>query len=164
MSLIPDFYFRHIVEIPASLFEENGIKAAILDIDNTLTEDNSPVVAAEVTEWLAAMQANGIRFAVVSNNHNPRVSDFSKVIGIPAVCEAKKPDTKCLAEVGGILSTPPKETAVIGDQIFTDIWFAKRAGMKSILVEPMGPDGLIGIKIKRILEKPILWRMKRRGK
>nr|MCR5117413.1 HAD hydrolase-like protein [Lachnospiraceae bacterium] len=44
----------------------------------------------------------------------------------------------------------------IGDQLFTDIWGANKAGIYSILVGKIGKKEEIQIVLKRILEKIVL--------
>ena len=46
--LTPQFDFRRIQEIPTSFFAQHGIRALLLDVDNTLTGDNSQEVKPEV--------------------------------------------------------------------------------------------------------------------
>ena len=164
MSLIPDYCFKGITDIPMDFFSQRKIKMAILDIDNTLTEDGAPDISYDVEKWIKRVQAEGIILTIVSNNHRQRVEAFAEKIFLPYVCEAKKPSQKCLADILAKYMVTPFETAVIGDQLFTDIWFAKRAGMVSVLVEPIGPDYLIGVMLKRFIEKPILSIWKRKGK
>lgn len=47
-------------------------------------------------------------------------------------------------------------TVFIGDQLFTDIWGAKNAGLRNILVKPINPKEEIQIVLKRYLEKIVL--------
>ena len=54
-----------------------------------------------------------------------------------------------------------KNTVFIGDQIFTDIWGAKKAGIYSILVKPIDKKEEIQIVLKRYLEKIVLASYKR---
>ena len=49
----------------------------------------------------------------------------------------------------------------MGDQLFTDVYGANRAGIYSILVKPMNPKEEIQIVLKRYLEKPVLYFYKR---
>ena len=53
-------------------------------------------------------------------------------------------------------------TLFIGDQLFTDVFGAKRAGIRSILVKPIHPKEEIQIVIKRRLEKIVLYFYKKR--
>ena len=54
------------------------------------------------------------------------------------------------------MQTDRGNTVFIGDQLFTDVWGAKRTGMKSILVKPINPKEEIQIVLKRYLEKIVL--------
>ena len=45
----------------------------------------------------------------------------------------------------------------MGDQLFTDVYGAKRAGMPTILVKPIHPKEEIQIVLKRYLEKIVLY-------
>ena len=55
-----------------------------------------------------------------------------------------------------ITGSDQTNSLAIGDQLFTDIWGANRAGIKSILVKPLGPELLLKVKLKRIGEKIVL--------
>ena len=55
------------------------------------------------------------------------------------------------------MGTGPKETLFVGDQLFTDVYGANRAGLKSILVKPIDPKEEIQIVLKRYLERPLLY-------
>ena len=80
--LTPQFDFRRIQEIPTSFFMQHGIRALLLDVDNTLTGDNSQEVKPEVAEWLARQQQAGLRLFVISNNREARVAPFAGRLGL----------------------------------------------------------------------------------
>lgn len=54
------------------------------------------------------------------------------------------------------MGTDRTNTVFIGDQLFTDVWGAKRAGIRNILVKPIHPKEEIQIVLKRYLEKLVL--------
>lgn len=54
------------------------------------------------------------------------------------------------------MGTTKETTLFVGDQIFTDILGAKRAGLYTILVSPIHPKEEIQIVLKRYLEKIVL--------
>ena len=56
-----------------------------------------------------------------------------------------------------IMGTDKSNTVFIGDQLFTDVWGAKRAGIHNILVKPIHPKEEIQIVLKRRLEKVVLY-------
>ena len=55
------------------------------------------------------------------------------------------------------IGTNKKTTVFIGDQLFTDVWGAKRVGIRNILVKPINPKEEIQIVLKRRLEWIILY-------
>ena len=54
------------------------------------------------------------------------------------------------------MHTDKDTTYFVGDQLFTDVWGAKRAGIPNILVKPIHPKEEIQIVLKRYLEKIVL--------
>jgi shikimate kinase len=55
-----------------------------------------------------------------------------------------------------LMGTTSDNTLFIGDQLFTDVWGAKRLGIYCILSKPINPKEEIQIVLKRRLEKPVL--------
>ena len=52
-----------------------------------------------------------------------------------------------------VLSSTKDNTALIGDQLFTDVWGANRAGVTSILVNPISDKEDKFVAFKRHIEK-----------
>lgn len=147
---------RSVCAITPELLEQMGVKGLLLDIDNTLTTHDNPVPAEGVVEWLATMQASGIAMRLVSNNHPPRVEPFAALLGIPCVCDGKKPLSKGFRQAQAEMQLPKSSLCVVGDQIFTDILGANWFGVKSIYVPPMELETTAFFKFKRFMEKPFL--------
>jgi len=55
------------------------------------------------------------------------------------------------------MKTTKENTLFIGDQIFTDVLGAKRAGLYTIMVKPIHPKEEIQIVLKRYLERIVLF-------
>ena len=68
MILTPEYIFKTIECIHPDFLAAHGIKALVLDVDNTLTGDNSQVLEPSVQAWLDEMRAAGIKLTIVSNN------------------------------------------------------------------------------------------------
>ena len=86
---------------------------------------------------------------------------FAEKVGSKYVYNAHKPSTKNYKKAMELMSTDEKNTIFIGDQLFTDVWGAKRTGIESILVKPIHPKEEIQIVLKRYLEKIVLYFYKR---
>ena len=81
---------------------------------------------------------------------------FNEKIRVDYVYNAHKPSTKNYKKAMEIMGTDTDSTLFVGDQLFTDVWGAKRAGISNILVKPIHPKEEIQIVIKRYLERVVL--------
>lgn len=156
MVFIPHYYFEKIEDITPEILEKLGIRGLVLDIDNTLTYDFCPDVSESVLAWLSEVKKAGIKAVIVSNNSEQRAKPFAEKCSLPFVARAKKPSSRSLSAVSKTLGTSIKETAVIGDQLFTDIAFGRSNGMTALMVKPLGGEKLIQVKLKRLLEAPFM--------
>lgn len=147
---------RSVCLISPEMLREMGVEGLLLDIDNTLTTHDNPVPAQGVTDWVARMKAAGIQLRLVSNNHPPRVEPFAQLLGIPCICEGKKPLSSGFRRAMEDMQLPKKALCVVGDQIFTDILGANWFGVKSIYVPPMELEKTHFFKFKRFMEKPFI--------
>lgn len=163
MKLMPDYYFRCVADIPPAFLVRQGIRGLVLDIDNTLAHDDVCALPGETDGWLKQLAEAGIGAVIVSNNREQRACDFSALCGLPYVAQALKPAQQTVPRVLEMLRTAPDETAVVGDQLFTDISYGKAAGFVTILVEPLGDDNLFFVRFKRLLERPLLRKIRKRG-
>ncbi len=159
MSLFyPDYSFRRVYEIPAAFFLERGVKALFLDVDNTLTTHDNPVPHERVRDWLEEQRQAGLRLLVLSNNTEERVAPFARDLGLEFVADAKKPLPFPLWRALGEMCLSPKEAAVVGDQIFTDVLCGRFSRCLSVLVEPMEEEDWGFLAVKRRWEKVALRR------
>lgn len=81
---------------------------------------------------------------------------FNKEIGVHYIFNAHKPSVKNYEKAMELMGTDKSSTLFVGDQLFTDVWGAKRAGIRNILVRPIHPKEEIQIVLKRYLEKIVL--------
>lgn len=154
--LYPDQIFHRTFCISLEYLKQQGITALLLDVDNTLTAHGSQELSDPISQWLSEMKASGIKMAIVSNNTKKRVAPFAKAIGLEFCSFAVKPSPLGLAKACKMLKVNKKTTALVGDQIFTDMFAAKLYGMPCLLVEPIHADTKWTIRLKRTLEKPFI--------
>ncbi len=159
----PTYYFDNVYMTDSTFFINEGIKNIILDIDNTLISNTVETGDDKLYDWIDELKNAGIKLCIVSNGKGARVKKFNENIGLPTVFEALKPTQKGYIEALEIMGAKKEETVGIGDQIYTDIWGANRAGIKSMLVRPIDKYEQFAIKLKRILEVPIIHSLKKRG-
>jgi len=160
-TLVPDFRFEKFNDVTPEFLLSIGVKGVLLDIDNTLEPYENATPGEHVVAWLSVLSENGIKAAIVSNNGGERVKIFNENLSLPAYSKAKKPFKKNLLKALADIGCTADEAVFIGDQVFTDVWAAKNAGMRAILLPPIKDKRDIFTKFKRLLEKPILSKYER---
>lgn len=140
---------------------QEGIKGLIIDLDNTMTPWNDVEVGPEVAQWILKVKAAGICICVVSNNNRrQRVAVVAERLEIPFVFGANKPRRKAFLAGMDIMGTGRMDTAVIGDQLFTDILGGNRLNLYTILVTPINDREHLGTRVMRRVERVFFWLMR----
>lgn len=152
----PDFYVDTYLDITAEFLAREGIRFLLLDLDNTLAPYEQPEPDDSHIAWFSMLANAGVKAAFVSNNKRERVDLFNRKIGIPVFAKAKKPLRGTMRRAMQALGAVPRETAIMGDQIFTDVWAGKRVGIRTVSLPPIRDKRDFGTRVKRILEKPVL--------
>jgi hypothetical protein len=164
MLFRPTEALRTILDITPEMLGRMGIKALLLDVDNTLATHNSPTPIMGLDKWISDMKAHGIKLIIISNNHAERVSGFAESIGIDYIAESAKPLPIGASKALKQLNLPKENICAVGDQIFTDILGANIFGIKSIFVYPIEFESSTPFKIKRFIEKPFIPKKLRKRK
>ena len=151
----PDAYLASAYVVPYEALYEKGYRGLIYDIDNTLVPHGAPADKRAI-QLFEHLKEIGFHTCLISNNKEPRVKMFNEPIGKDYVYDAHKPSTKNYKKALEIMGTTCENTIFIGDQLFTDVFGAKRSGIPSILVRPIHPKEEIQIVLKRYLEKIVL--------
>lgn len=155
MRLFPRAYCESAYDIDYEGLYEEGCRGVIFDIDNTLVEDQQKATKNAV-DLIDKIRRIGMQSFILSNNHEERVRLFAEAVGARYIFEAKKPLAKGYVRAMEMMGTDRSSTVFVGDQIYTDIWGANNAGVFSILVAPVNPRELFHIRLKRLLELPVL--------
>lgn len=152
----PRAWVENAYDIDYEALYQKGIRGLIFDIDNTLVPHDAPPDSRSAA-LMKGLLERGFQVMTVSNNHEPRVRSLAEKLGIAYICDAGKPSPRGYLEACRRMGITPRQTACIGDQLFTDVLGANRAGIYSILVVPVdrGTD-ILRIRIKRRLEGPVL--------
>ncbi|MCD8124532.1 MAG: YqeG family HAD IIIA-type phosphatase [Lachnospiraceae bacterium] len=149
-------------EIPYERLAERGVRGLLFDIDNTLVPHGA-AATPEAVALFGRLHALGLVTCLISNNQDPRVAPFAEAVDSPFLCDAHKPAAAGYRRACQIMGVRPEEAVFIGDQLFTDIFGANNAGIRSILVPPIHPKEEIQIVLKRRLERPILYFYRKGG-
>lgn len=154
--LKPDLLVRSLPEVPLERLWERGIRALIVDLDNTVAPWNCAQVDDAVREWLARAREQGFALCLTSNNGYRRGAPVAARLGLPLVGNAGKPRRRCFLQAMSLLGSRPEETAVVGDQVFTDVLGGKRLGLLTVLVHPLSPREFVTTRLMRRLERLVM--------
>lgn len=152
----PDRYVNSTYEIDFEAFYQEGYRGIIFDIDNTLVPHGMPADERAIALF-ARLKQTGYHVIMISNNKEPRVKMFCDAVDTPYIFKAGKPNPKNYKKACERMGTDETDTLFVGDQIFTDVWGANKAGIYSVLVKPIHPKEEIQIVLKRYLEKIVLF-------
>ena len=142
--------------IPYERLREKGIRGVIFDIDNTLVPHDAPAEKKTV-ELFERLHRLGCATCLLSNNKEKRVAEFAGQVDSPYIFKAGKPKTGGYEKAMELMGTDLTSTLFVGDQLFTDVFGANRAGIASVLVNPINPREEIQIVLKRYPERLVLW-------
>ena len=151
--LMPDIMLDSYRDVTPELLATLGIKALLIDIDNTLAPYEQAEPDENIKKWFASLSENGIKAALISNNHPPRVELFNKSLGLDAYPDSGKPKSTTLIKAMKKMGVTPEETAGLGDQLLTDTLAVHRLGMLSLIVPPIKDKTNAFFKSKRLIER-----------
>lgn len=151
----PDESVSSTYDIDYERLYEEGYRGILFDIDNTLVEHGKGA-NDQAKNLFLRLEEIGFQCCLISNNKKQRVRRFNEKIGVHMIFNAHKPRRRGYREAMEKMGTNKDNTLFVGDQLFTDIWGAKRIGIRNILVKPINRNEEIQIILKRYLEKIIL--------
>ncbi len=157
----PDEYLDSAYAVDYAGFYRRGYRGVIFDIDNTLVPHGAPA-DARAKALFARLRELGFSSCLLSNNKRPRVEMFNEEIQTLFIEKANKPSVKSYRRAMELMGTTRETTLFVGDQLFTDVLGARRAGIHAVLVKPIHPKEEIQIVLKRYLERIVLYFYKRR--
>ena len=151
----PDLYYSSIYAVDLDLLRERGVDAIIIDLDNTILPRDTGLLDQRARDWVANAKER-FRLAIVSNNTKAYPYEIAAELELPIITAALKPTTRGFRAAMRMLEVTPRETAVIGDQLFTDVIGGNRAGATSVLVDPLVEHDLPHTLLLRRLTAPII--------
>ena len=151
----PSEYYTSTYVIDFEEYYKKGYRGILFDIDNTLVPHNAAADKRAV-RLMESLKSYGYKICLVSNNKEPRVAEFNKKLKVNYIYKAGKPKKAGYIRAMNLIGTDTSNTLFVGDQLFTDLWGANAANIKSILVKPIDKKEEIQIVLKRIPEKFIL--------
>lgn len=143
--------------VPYDTLYQEGIRGVIFDVDNTLVPHGAPA-DERARRLFAHLRKLGMEVCLLSNNKEPRVAAFaSEVGGAKYIYKGGKPGRAGYLRALDRMKVDKNQAVFVGDQLFTDVFGAKRAGIYAYLVKPIHPKEEIQIVLKRRLEAVVLF-------
>ncbi len=161
-KLTPDYMFATYLEVTPDFLRSLGVRAVLSDIDNTLAPYEQPDPDEAHLRWIRELREAGISVALVSNNHADRVERFNAPLGLDAYPDSKKPFKKTLLLAMERMGVTQRETVMLGDQLLTDSFAGKHAGLISVIVPPIKDKTNLFFRFKRLCERPFIRKYARR--
>lgn len=150
---VPNMQVESLFDIDIQALQQQGIKGIVFDLDNTIVPWDSMDMCPRISAWLQELLAAGLKIALVSNNWHKRVKVIADRFQLPFVSRAYKPAKGGFHQALTELKLAPCETAVVGDQLFTDILGGNRMGMYTVWVKPLTAHEFFGTRMHRKLER-----------
>lgn len=151
----PDIILPALTDITPEMLAARGIDFLMLDFDNTIVPYTTDVPTEEMRAWLTRMQNSSVGLCVVSNSKRERVRKFCKAYGLDCITHAKKPFQRGICECLATYDLCPERTALVGDQIYTDVLGAKSGGLTAILVTAIHNHNIL-LKLRHVAEMPFI--------
>ena len=152
----PNEYLDSAYQIEFERLFLEGYRGIIFDVDNTLVPHGAPA-DERAKKLFAQLKKLGYQCCLLSNNKEPRVKMFNDEVKVQYIFKAGKPKVSGYERAMELMGTHKENTLFVGDQIFTDVYGANRAGIRTILTKPIHPKEEIQIVLKRYLEKIVLF-------
>lgn len=150
----PQRIFSRVTDITPALLARLGVRGILLDIDGTIAPTHTPLPPQEVRDWLDTLKQAGILVYILSNNrHEARVRTLAQALDLPWQWHAGKPKKAGFDRAFSDTGLRPEELAVVGDQIYTDMWGARRNGCRALMVESLD-TALWYFPLRRLAELP----------
>ena len=156
-NLKPDLAVANCTQIPFDFLEKHCVKGLLIDVDNTIAKDGAREIDPAAKQFILKAMDRGIRVCLMSNNVPERIAPLADELGCQSLGKAGKPKKQAYLNAANEIGLDVADTAMIGDQLFTDIWGANKMGIPSILVRPIDKNEIITIRLKRPFEKIVLF-------
>lgn len=152
---LPSWYADSVTDICAHELIEHGVRAVMVDLDDTLLSVHDAELSTEVVRWVDGLHTAGLKVLILSNGTPERVQAAKAHLGVDGFALVGKPWRPAYQRGLSKLGSTAGTTVMIGDQLFTDILGANLMNINSILVRPRS-KGLWHTRLLRQIEKLVL--------
>jgi HAD superfamily phosphatase (TIGR01668 family) len=162
-KLCPKYQTDSVLDLDLLELQERGIQGIIFDLDNTLVAWKQDILAPEVVDIIKQAKRLGFKMSILSNALEHRVEAVANLLDIPYVSRAVKPRKSPFRKALELMGTTQETTAVVGDQLFTDILGGNRMKLYTIWISPISATEFISTKAVRKIERLVVKRFRKKG-
>ncbi len=163
-GLIPDIYCSSVLDLDPRKLVAEGVRGVLLDLDNTLLARNATTLSPQVIEWVNDLRACGLKAAIVSNTNNERCVRIANELDVPLVRNALKPFKRGYVRACATLGIACCDALMVGDQCYTDVLGANRAGVRAVLVDALSEGDPLHTRFLRVFDHYAIRRSKALGR
>lgn len=160
---LPDRYYKNIYQIDYMKLKEDGIKCLLFDLDNTIVPPNVKKPDKKVRDLFDNLKELDFKVIIMSNSPKKRLVPFKDELVVDCSASSMKPIKTKFLKILKEYKFDLSETAIIGDQLMTDIFGGNKVGITTVLVNPISKNDITVTKFNRRLEKIIEKKLKKRG-
>ena len=161
ISLLPSVIVKAVTDLTPQLLQSRNIRLLMLDFDNTIVPYTTNIPTEKMENWIRSMLQSEIQLCVVSNSKRDRVNIFCEAYGLDCITHAKKPFSKGIRQCLNKYGISAAQSALAGDQIYTDTLGANGAGVQSILVTAINNHNF-WLKARHVAELPFIFLARKR--
>ena len=161
LSFLPRVVTGELTDLTEEYLLSKGIKLLMMDFDNTIVPYTTDVPTEKMLAWLETMKASKVKIAIVSNSKNARLIRFCETYHLDYIMRAHKPRPQGLQQCMARFGFAPEQSAIVGDQIFTDTLAGNLAGVTPILVKAID-NHTFWLKARHVLELPFVFAARKR--
>ncbi len=132
-KLIPNFYVKSIYDIDFNKLYDENKRLILTDLDNTLVSYDTLIANEELINFIDNLKKIGFEIIIVSNNSKKRVKKFALSVNLKYYSRCLKPFSFKLKKA--MKNYKKEEVIVLGDQLLTDVYSAKKIHLDVILVK-----------------------------
>jgi uncharacterized protein len=142
-----------VLDLTPEIIAQYQIEGLVLDVDDTIVPIGSSIAQLELVLWIEQISKIVPLWLVTNNPNQVRIAAIADSLSLPYVLSAGKPSRRKLRQAVEAMQLEPKQVAMVGDRVFTDVLAGNRLGMFTILIEPIvSDDSSIGFHLLRRVE------------
>lgn len=162
-KFVPNEVYRTVFDIDFKKLYEEGKRIILTDVDNTLASYDEIGPSEQLLVLHQQLHQMGFKLYLISNNNDLRLRKFSETFTNEGyIAKARKPLRRGFQRALKLINRPLTEVVVIGDQLMTDVYGAKKCGLDVILVRPIKKESEKWYtRFNRYLEAKIIKKIKK---